>query len=88
MNRRRGPRRQEGSAGTYLDGCLKLKQDGLRDEDLAGLGAQVPDLGLEQLDLLAGTAATDLQEAVDYGVQVDVVVICHGFYVGHQRVAW
>lgn len=52
----------------YLNRSLKLEQDGLRDEDFASLGAQVSDFGLEQLDLLTGATATDLQEAVDYGV--------------------
>ena len=52
----------------YLDGSLELQQDGLADEDLAGLGAQEPDLRLQELHLLARPAATDLEEAVDDGV--------------------
>lgn len=90
--RGRGQRRAEPAGErwtrTYLDRCLELEQDGLGNEDLASLSAQVSNLGLEQLDLLAGAAATDLQEAVDYGVQVDIVVICHGDYVGRQGLAW
>ena len=58
--------RSRGSA--YLDGSLELQQDGLADEDLTGLGAQEPDFGLQKLHLLAGSAATDLEEAVDDGV--------------------
>jgi len=46
---------------TYLDGGLELEEDGLRDEDLAGFGAEVSDLGLEQLNLLTGAAAPDLE---------------------------
>jgi len=61
----------------YLDRSLKLEQDGLRDEDLAGLGAQITNLGFQQLNLLAGPAAPHLQEAVDYRVEVDVVLIRH-----------
>jgi hypothetical protein len=63
----------------YLDGSFELKQNGLGDEDLAGLCAKVADLSLEKLDLLAGTAAPHLEEAVDYGVEIDVVLVRHGF---------
>jgi hypothetical protein len=66
----------------YLDRSLELEQDGLGDEDLAGLGAKVSNLGLEQLDLLARTAATDLQEPVDYGVQINIMLICQGRFGG------
>jgi hypothetical protein len=62
---------------SYLDGSFELEQNGLGDEDLAGLGAEVPDLGLEQLDLLAWAAAPHLQEAVDYRVEIDVVLVRH-----------
>lgn len=56
-----------GSSGaSYLDRSLQLEQDGLGDEDFAGLGAEVADLGLKKLDLLAGAAAPHLQQAVDY----------------------
>lgn len=46
---------------TYLDRGLELEEDGLGDEDLAGLGAEITDLGLEKLDLLAWTAASHLE---------------------------
>lgn len=72
---------------TYLDRSFELEQDGLGDEYLAGLGAQVSNFGLEQLDLLAGATATDLEEAVDYGVQINIVLICHGICVGRQGLA-
>jgi len=49
----------------------------LRDEDLTGLGAEVTDLGFEQLNLLARAAAPHLQEAIDYRVEVDVVLVRH-----------
>lgn len=70
---------------TYLDGSFELEQNRLRNKDLTSLSAQVPDLSLEQLDLLSWTTATDLQEAVDYGVQINVVLICHGACVGRQK---
>ena len=62
---------------SHLDRSFELEQDGLRDEDLAGLGAEITDLGLEQLDLLAWAAAPHLQEAVDYRVEIDVVLVRH-----------
>ena len=46
---------------TYLDRGLELEEDGLGDEDLAGLGAEITDLGLEELDLLAWAAASHLE---------------------------
>lgn len=46
---------------TYLDRGLELEEDGLGDEDLAGLGAKITDLGLEKLDLLAWAAASHLE---------------------------
>jgi hypothetical protein len=61
----------------YLNRSFQLKQDGLRDEDLTGLGTQVTDLGLEELDLLAWTAASHLQEAIDYRIEVDFMLIRH-----------
>ena len=77
---------QEQGAGAYLNGSFKFKQDRLRNEDLACLGAEIADLGLEQLDLLAGTAASDLEEAVDYGVEVDLVLVRHLGVLSCQRV--
>jgi hypothetical protein len=62
---------------TYLDGSLQLEQDGLGDEDLASFGAQVSDLGFEQLDLLSRTAASHLEQAVDYRIEVDLVLVSH-----------
>ena len=62
---------------SHLDGGLELEQDGLGDEDLASLGAEEANLGLEKLDLLAWAAAPHLQEAVDYGVEVNFVLVRH-----------
>lgn len=62
---------------THLDGSLEFEENGLGDEDLAGLGAEEADLSLEELDLLARAAAPDLEEAVDYGVEVDLMLVCH-----------
>mgnify|MGYP004502128587 CR=1 FL=1 len=61
---------------TDLDRCLELEENGLRDEDLSRLGAQVADLGLEQLNLLAGPAAPDLEKAVYDRVEI-YLVFCH-----------
>jgi hypothetical protein len=55
---------------TDLDWCLELKQNGLRDEDLARLGAQIAYLGLEQLNLLARPAAPDFEKSVYDRVQI------------------
>jgi len=62
---------------SHLDGSFKLEQDRLGDENLAGLGAEKADLGLEELDLLARAAAPHLQEAVDYGVEINFVLVRH-----------
>lgn len=64
-------------SSTYLDRSLELKKDGLGDEDLAGLGAEEADLSLEKLDLLAGAAASDFEQPVDYRVEVDLMLVCH-----------
>lgn len=61
----------------YLDGGLQLEQDGLGDKDLASFGTQVSNLGFEQLDLLSWAAATHLEQAVDYGIEVDLVLVSH-----------
>jgi hypothetical protein len=68
-----------------LDGSLKLKEDGLGDENLAGLGAEEADFRLEELDLLAGAAASDLEEPIDYGVEVDIVLVGHCEELSRQR---
>ena len=47
-----------------LDGRLEFEEDGLVDEDLAGLGAEELDLKLLQLDLLAGPVAADCASSV------------------------
>lgn len=73
---------------TYLDRSLKLEENGLGDEDLASLCAQETDFSLEQLDLLAGATAADLQKSVDYGVQINIMLICHCECVGRRKLAW
>ena len=65
----------------YLNRGLQLEEDGLRNENLASLSAEITDLSLQQLDLLAWAAATDLKEAVDYGVQINFVLVRHCVYV-------
>jgi hypothetical protein len=60
-----------------LDGSLKLEKNGLRDENLASLGAKVANLGFEELDLLTGPAASHLKKAVDYVVEVDLMLVRH-----------
>ena len=66
-----------GGKSGYLDGGLKLEEDRLGNENLAGSGAEVADLGLEKLDLLAGSATADLEQSVDDGVEIDVLLIRH-----------
>jgi hypothetical protein len=51
----------------------------LGDEDLTSLGAQITDLCLQKLNLLAGAASSDLQQSIDDGVEIDVVLVRHGF---------
>jgi len=68
-----------------LNGSLKLEQDGLRNENLAGLSAEETDLRLEELDLLAGAAAADLEQPVDYRVEVDFMLVCHCGELSRQR---
>lgn len=63
---------------TDLDGRFEFKKDGLRDEDLPGLGAKETDLRLEKLNLLSRTAASHFQQSVDDGIQIDIVLISHG----------
>lgn len=62
---------------SYLNRSFQLKQNWLRDEDLTGFGTEVTDLGLEKLDLLARTAASNLQKAVDYRVEIDFMLVRH-----------
>lgn len=62
---------------SYLYGSFQFKQNGLRDEYLACLGAQVADLSFEQLDLFARPAATDFQQPVYDGVEVNLVLVRH-----------
>jgi len=62
---------------TDLDRSLKLKEDGLGNENLASSGAEVTDLGLEKLDLLARSATADLEQSVDDGVEIDVLLVRH-----------
>ena len=65
------------SCSTYLDGSFELEKDGLRDEDLTSLGAEVTNLSFEELDLLSRPASAYLKEAVDYRVEIDFVLVCH-----------
>lgn len=63
---------------TDLDRSLEFEENRLGDEDLTSLGTEVPDLGFQELDLFSRTAASHLQQPVDDGVQVDIVLISHG----------
>jgi len=65
------------SGVAYLDGRLKLEEDRLGDENLAGFGAKITDLSLKKLDLLAGTAAANFKEAVYDRVEIDIVLVRH-----------
>lgn len=56
---------QRGQAITHLDGSFQLEQNGLRDEDLTSLGAEITNLRLQQLHLLPRAATPHLQEAIN-----------------------
>jgi len=62
-----------------LDRSLKLEKDGLRDENLAGLCAQITDLGFQELNLFARSAASNLQQSIDDGIEIYIVLVRHGF---------
>jgi hypothetical protein len=47
------------NVSTDLDGRLEFEEDGLRDEDLACLGAEVLDFVFLELDGFAGSVAAD-----------------------------
>ena len=49
------------------------------DEDLTSFGAQITDLCLQKLHLLAGATSSNLQQSVDDGVEIDVVLVRHCF---------
>jgi hypothetical protein len=51
----------------------------LRDEDFAGLCAQITDFCFQKLNLFAGSAASDLQQSIDDGIEVYICLIRHGF---------
>lgn len=57
---------------------LELEQDGLGNENLAGLGAEIANLRLQELNLLARPAAAHLEQSVDDGVQVHLLLVRHG----------
>lgn len=62
---------------TYLDGSLKLEEDGLRDENLSSFCAEKANLGLEQLNLLSRAASTHFQQAINDGIEVYLILVCH-----------
>ncbi len=61
----------------YLNRSFELKEDGLRNEDLASLSAKVSDFGLEQLDLFSRAAASDFKETIDNRIQINFVLVRH-----------
>lgn len=72
-------------SNTHLDGSLELKQNGLLDENLSGLCAKISNLVLHQLDLLAGARASDLEQSVDDGVEINFFLIGHSSSGGDVR---
>jgi hypothetical protein len=62
---------------TNLDGSLELEQNGLGNEDLASLRAEKTNFRFQELDLLARAAAADLEQAIDYRVEIDLMLIGH-----------
>ena len=66
-----------GEFSSYLYRCFQLEKNGLRDEDLASLGAQIADFSFEQLNLLSGSASANFQQSVDDGVEIHLLLIRH-----------
>lgn len=62
---------------SYLDGSLQLEEDGLRNENLASLSAEEANLSLEKLDLLSRPATSDLEQPVNYRIEIDLVLVSH-----------
>lgn len=60
------------SSTTNLDGCRKLQQIGLLQENISRNNAELSDLRLRELDLLA-RSASDFHEPVDYVVEQRLV---------------
>ena len=54
-----------------FDGGFKLEEGGLRHDDLAGLEGEIFDIIFGELDLLAGTGATDFEELFNNTVNVE-----------------
>ena len=50
----------------YLERRLQLEEDGLREEDLARLEAQTPDLVLRQLNILARPRSTNCKNNIEF----------------------
>lgn len=65
------------AALSYLDGSLELEEDGLRNENLASLSAEEANLSLEKLDLLSRPATSDLEQPVNYRIEIDLVLVSH-----------
>lgn len=63
---------------THLDWSLQLKQYWLRNEDLSRFRAKIANLCFQQLYLFAWSASSHLQQAVDDGVQIYLVLVGHG----------
>lgn len=62
----------------YLNRGLQLKKDRLRDENLPCFCAEITDFRFQELDLLAWTASSDLQQSINDRVEVDFCLIRHG----------
>ncbi len=69
--------KNDGTKFTYLNRSFELKEDGLRNEDLASLGTKVSDFGLKQVDLFSRAAASDFEETIDNRIQIDFVLVRH-----------
>lgn len=75
----------------YLYRGFELEKDGLRDEDLTSLGAEITNLSLQKLDLLSRPATANLEESVNDGVQVHFCLIGHdelGIYLLKKCACW
>lgn len=71
-----------GTEINHLDWRLQLQQYGLRDENLSRFGTQETDFRFQQLYLLPWPASPHLQESVNDGVEVHVILIRHFLFPG------
>jgi hypothetical protein len=63
---------------THLDWSLQFKQYWLRNENFSRFRAKIANFCFQQLYLFAWSASSHLQQAIDDGVQIYLVLVGHG----------